>query len=150
LDLLEESLLASKGRRTTEVVQRRLQETALRDVQELRPHLENRGLEVATAAETRLQERGEREARSMREILEAQKKRIFEAQAKEEDDPQRSFDFDLLEKRQLEANKRHWAKRLTKLDEEMATEPDRIRDLYRIQARRVEPVGLAYLWPLSG
>ena len=30
------------------------------------------------------------------------------------------------------------------------TEPERIRQIYEIKARRVEPVGIVYLWPQSG
>lgn len=49
------------------------------------------------------------------------------------------------ERRQLEANRRHWDKRLAAIDRELETEPARIEDLSRIQATRMEPVGLAYL-----
>ncbi len=31
-----------------------------------------------------------------------------------------------------------------------ATEPERIRALYEVKAQRIEPVGLVYLWPVSG
>ena len=51
---------------------------------------------------------------------------------------------------QLDDNKRYWAKRLEELREELKTEPARIEDLYTIKARRVEPVGLVYLWPVTG
>ena len=62
------------------------------------------------------------------------------------------FDFgdDEGELRQLESNKRYWAKRLDMLDEELKTEPKRIKDLYEIKATRLEPVGLIYLWPVTG
>ena len=51
---------------------------------------------------------------------------------------------------QLDANKRYWAKRLDELKEELKTEPDRIASLYEVQATRIEPVGLVYLWPENG
>ena len=51
---------------------------------------------------------------------------------------------------QLDANRRYWAKRLEELREELKTEPDRIEDLYTVKARRVEPVGLVYLLPITG
>ena len=54
------------------------------------------------------------------------------------------------ERRQLEANKRHWVKRLASIDEELKTEPDRIREVYEVKATRIEPVGLVYLWPVTG
>ena len=54
------------------------------------------------------------------------------------------------ERRQLEANKRYWARRLAMLDEELRTEPDRIRAVYEVKATRMEPVGVVYLWPITG
>jgi len=51
---------------------------------------------------------------------------------------------------QLDANKRYWAKRREEIREELKTEPDRIEELYTVKARRVEPVGLVYLWPVTG
>jgi len=54
------------------------------------------------------------------------------------------------EQRQLESNQRYWGKRLTALGNELRTEPDRIRNLYEVHAQRIEPVGLVYLWPVTG
>ena len=54
------------------------------------------------------------------------------------------------EKRQLDANKRHWKTRLEALQHELDSEPERIREVYRVKATRVEPIGLVYLWPVSG
>ena len=54
------------------------------------------------------------------------------------------------EKKQFEADKRHWVRRLGQIDVEMQSEPDRIEAQYRVKARRVEPVGIVYLWPASG
>ena len=85
----------------------------------------------------------------MQEILEGQRKRV-EATAARHRDQQLALDFDPEERRQLEANKRHWERRLAALGQELATEPERIRELYRIRTFRVEPVGLVYLWPVSG
>ncbi len=65
-------------------------------------------------------------------------------------DPQMRLDFNDEEQRQLESNKRHWDKRLHAIDRELASEPERIRALYEVKAQRIEPVGLVYLWPVSG
>jgi hypothetical protein len=51
------------------------------------------------------------------------------------------------ERRQLEANMRAWERRLDQFEGDLETEPERIELFYAIQARRVEPVGLVYLWP---
>ena len=31
----------------------------------------------------------------------------------------------------------------------MQREPERVRSAYEVKARRVEPVGVVYLWPVS-
>ncbi len=158
LQLLEEALLLKSGQAITETVQRQLQACAPRDVQELLPHLQRRGEEYAADALKMLRERAEAEAKAMREILQTQKKHIAETAAAYEkgDSRQLKLRFHLDEpghedeRRQLEANKRHWVKRLASIDEELKTEPDRIRDVYDVKATRIEPVGLVYLWPVSG
>ena len=33
---------------------------------------------------------------------------------------------------------------------ELKTEPERIRDIYQVKSQRIEPVGLVYLWPVTG
>ena len=90
----------------------------------------------------------------MREVLEGQRRRIEATKKQYDDDRQVSFDFlaEYLpeEKKQLEANRRHWEKRLVAIDSELAREPERIRELYTVKASRLEPVGLVYLWPTSG
>jgi len=133
---------------------RQLQSSAPRDVRELLPFLESRGQEYIGDAEQKLAERGAVEARAMREILETQKKHIQTTYARHEnmDDRQLRLNYgdDLEELRQLELNKRYWAKRLETIDNELNTEPERIRDLYQVKARRIEPVGLVYLWPVTG
>jgi SNF2 family DNA or RNA helicase len=147
LHLLEQALL-KPGQPANEVVLRQLQAAGPRDVAELLPHLELRGREVAEGATLRLRERGEREGQAMRAILEQQQKRI--RSTVEENRERTPGLFDQEEMRQLEADRRHWARRLTQLEQELRTEPDRIRGVYVIKASRIEPVGLVYLWPLTG
>lgn len=151
--LLEEALIDAVGRSVSEVTLMQLQAVAPRDVQELLPHLTTRGEEYARDAEKKLHDRAEAEAKAMREILETQKKHIESTAAKHDriDPQQLLFDFhDEDERRQLEANRRYWGKRLTMLEQELRTEPERIRELYQVKAKRIEPVGLVYLWPVTG
>jgi len=153
LALLEEALIDATGRPVSEVTLKQLQAVAPRDVQELLPHLTTRGEEYARDAEKKLHDRAEAEAKAMREILETQQKHIADTIAKHDkvDPRQREFDFrDEDERRQLDANRRYWDKRLAMLDQELRTEPERIRELYRVKAKRIEPVGLVYLWPVTG
>ena len=86
----------------------------------------------------------------MRTILEDQKKRIGGDRGEVPRPRSCWLGFDDDEQRQLESNKRHWDKRLHAIDRELATEPERIRAIYEVKAQRIEPVGLVYLWPVTG
>ena len=89
----------------------------------------------------------------MRSILETQRKHIFESVKKYEKINPSQLRFDFVDRedelQQLESNKRYWSRRLDVLEEELKTEPDRVRELYTVQAQRIEPVGLVYLWPVT-
>jgi len=154
LALLDDSLLKGHGVKLTPEVISQLQQSAARDIQELLPHLETCGAEYAAEAVSKLATRGAAEGKAMREILERQQKYITETikRISKLDPNQMLLDFgdDDDELLQLDANKRHWAKRLEELREELRTEPERIEELYTIKARRVKPVGLVYLWPVTG
>ena len=60
---------------------------------------------------------------------------------------QLTLGFDDDDKRQLESNMRAWRTRLEQFELDLELEPRRIRDFYEVRARRVEPIGLVYLWP---
>lgn len=147
LQLLEQSLL-KPGQPANDVVLGQLQAVAPQDVAELLPHLDLRGRELADGATRKLAERGEREAQAMRTILQEQQKRIAATVEKNRDRAPGLFDQE--EVRQLDADRRHWDRRLLDLEQELRTEPDRIRGVYVVKAQRVEPVGLIYLWPVTG
>lgn len=154
MGLLDESLLKAKGFKLTDTIMSQLQQSAPQDIRELLAHLETRGQEYAEEAEKKLAARGEAEAKAMREILETQQKHIAaEVKRVEKLNPnQRLLDFgdDQDELLQLDANKKFWSRRLEQIREELKTEPKRIQELYSVMARRVEPVGLVYLWPVTG
>ena len=149
LALLDESL-GGGGSAPNEVVQRRLLDAAPRDIDELKRHLEPRAEESARAAAEALRERGERESKLLHETLERQRGRVIEEiERHQREFRQIAMDFgdDRDGRRQLEANMRHWQRRLTQFDADLEREPKRIRRFYDIQRTRVEPVGLVYLWP---
>jgi hypothetical protein len=148
IEILEDALAQGRGA-VGPTILKRLQASAPKDVADLLPHLEERGAALADDAGRRLAERGEREAAAMRSILEEQKRRVA-ATAEKYHDPQQYLDFKDDEMRQLEANKRHWQKRLAAINRELHAEPERVRAVYGVNARRIEPVGLVYLWPVSG
>ena len=92
-----------------------------------------------------------REAKELHETLLKQSKRVkAELERHEAEAHQLDLGLDAADKRQLDANKRAWRHRLDQFARDLKTEPQRIRDFYRVRARRVEPVGLVYLWPETG
>lgn len=148
LRLLDASLIAPESAGVSADVRKKLASTAAADAQDLIPHLKERAQETAARAQRLLTERGDREAREMAQILDAQRTRI-DAQRRIQDPTQLRLFAD-EERRQLEADRRHWEKRLGEIAAERAREPERIRASYEVKATRVEPVGLVYLWPVSG
>ena len=148
LDLLEQSLTGRLDCTPHDVIRARLLATAPRDVEELLPQLEPRAEELAALATRRLRERGEREARDLDETLRRQRERIVEELDRHEGRfAQIALEFDEEERRQLQSNMRYWRKRLDQFDRDLEQEPRRIRAFYEVQAQRVEPVGVVYLWP---
>jgi hypothetical protein len=86
----------------------------------------------------------------MRAILEAQRLRIQKTAVEKEKDLAQPGLFDQDERKQIESDKRHWQKRLDELARELDSEPARIRRSYDVRTTRFEPVGLIYLWPITG
>jgi len=85
----------------------------------------------------------------MREILVRQRDRIREAVSKHASGTMLGLEG-TDEIRQLKADQVHWAKRLTTIEQELLHEPRRVEQHYDVKVWRVEPVGLAYLWPVTG
>jgi hypothetical protein len=183
LDLLERSLGDRTRAMPNEAIQRKLLDTAARDIEELLPQLEPRAAELAALAIEKLKTRGAREEKDLRETLERQRARVLEELVKydkgeldsavrlekeerslkqvplfEEDRQHQTEAKRRLEqakreiedaKRQLEIDVRSWRNRLQQFDRDLQHEPQRIRSFYEVRAKRVEPVGLVYLWPES-
>jgi hypothetical protein len=146
LELLERAF--SDGHRIpADVIQRKLLDTAAQDIEDLLPQLKPRAEELAALAVDKLKKRGEREEKDLREILERQRKRVGEELAKHENNKQLPLDFGEEEKRQFESNKRSWRTRLEQFDLDLEQEPQRVRNFYEVRVKRIEPVGLVYLWP---
>jgi len=146
LELLETALHPRAGGKIPETVRARLQASIPHDIAELLPHLNSRGNDAQRDAESKLVERGRLEADSLRRVLEDQKRRV----EKEFSQSQLTFGFTDDEKRQVESNRRHWQRWLKNVDGDLQTEPDRVRGFYKITSFRLEPIGLAYLWPITG
>jgi hypothetical protein len=150
LALLDKALSAEATKELSAQVRQRLAFGAQRDLDELRPHLKTQAEQLIGEATQKLRARGEAEAVDMREILQQQRARIQKTQAKKEKDADQLPLFAESERRQIEADTRYWHKRLQELASELDTEPARIRRSYEVKATRFEPVGLVYLWPVTG
>ena len=144
-------LALQTARAPGERIHDRLLETAAQDVEDLMPQLEERAEVVGQSATERLRERGEREERQLRETLEGQRERVeAELRRHEGGGIQLVIEFSEEEKRQRQADVASWRTRLAQFDRDLETEPDRIRAFYEVRAKRVEPIGLVYLWPDTG
>jgi hypothetical protein len=122
------------------------------DVQQLEGALQKRAEMIAERAHKKLAERGEKEAAEMLAILDDQQKRIEKMLDDNQQDPKKqlAFAFNHEEKKQYEADRRYWPKRLERIKRERIDEPQRIRASYVVKATRIEPVGIIYLIPKSG
>lgn len=148
LDLLDQSLARTGAREPSETIRAKLLATAARDIEELLPQLEHRAERAAVDAERRLADRGRIEESKLAETLKAQKERVLAALEKQTGaGKQLSLGFSAEEQRQVEANIRAWHRRIDAFDRDIETEPGRVRELYKVATRRVEPLGLVYLWP---
>lgn len=147
LNQLEEALRTSRPAPETAIA--RIQALIARDIADLLPTLERIAAEQLAGASRDLARRGEEEAQSLKTLLEQQRARIVKAAA-DFDSDQLALDLIPEERREREADHRHWAGRLTRLERELREEPQRLRDSYEVRAHRMEPVGLVYLWPASG
>jgi ERCC4-related helicase len=121
--------------------------------------------------QSKLKERAEAEANSLKKLLEDQLHRIkIELGLAEEKLPvviansrQMSFDgvesteqLDLAvqyeqltqrEKAQVEAERKELLEKIERLKQEINEEPDKVRKLYEHHTPRIEKLGLVYLWP---
>jgi hypothetical protein len=150
LSLLEDALRPNAAAGITEPVSQKLLTAMPRDIEELLVHLEARGEEHRADAVALLDKRGQVESEALRKILVDQKTRIEAAYASA-DDPQKTFggDFNADEQRQRELDRRAWKRFLERVDDDIAREPERIIDFYRVASHRLEPIGIAYLWPVT-
>lgn len=148
LNQLEEALRDARAAPAMAVA--RIQALVERDIADLVPTLEKIADERLAKVKVDLAKRGETEAKSLAELLEQQRKRI--AKANSEFDPNQLLLPGIAddERREREADRRHWQGRLVRLEKEIREEPARIRASYVVTAHRLEPVGLVYLWPATG
>lgn len=132
------------GKAASEAVSSEVLKRRQSDIATLRTEFEHRSVPLIQVVTEQLRELGKKEEASMRRLLIDQRTRL-QKQASEPE--QREFNFE--EQRQVEADRRHWQKKLDRLTQEIDLEPEKIRKGYDVIASRLEPVGLIYLWPES-
>ena len=152
LELLEKALRpnADLSGTVSQVVRERLLGSLAQDIEELLPYLEARGQVARADAEERLRKRGRIESDGLTDILEDQRRRVADAL----DQPiQFTLDLDHAPKEEIhqaKSNRRYWERWLENVDQELCVEPRRIVAFYTPTSYRIEPVGVAYLWPVTG
>jgi hypothetical protein len=120
------------------------------DAADLVAELDRRADTAKTTAQAALATRGREEAASLRTLLQAQRNRILAAD-RQDDDPQLSLRLETDgERKQFRLDRAHRSRRLQTLDQEIEMEPMRVEQGYQIVASRLDPVGLVYLWPVTG
>jgi Helicase conserved C-terminal domain/SNF2-related domain len=147
LNQLEAAL--RQAQQAPKAIVQRIQRSIPSDIADLVPNVEAIAAERLCVIQSELFERGEEEANSLRLLLEQQRERITRAAT---DPNPHQLRLDLApeqERREREADRKHWSERLERLEQELRKEPARLRESYRVRAHRLEPVGLIYLWPAS-
>lgn len=131
----------------SDTVAQRLLGSASAAFQSLWSHLQEEADSLAHSAQDRLAARGRKEAADLRQILEEQRHAL-----EKESRRQLAFHFEPSEKAQLRQwnnDRQHMVDRLASIDREIDHEPPQLEALYHVAVRRLEPVGLVFLWPTS-
>lgn len=146
---LFESILADAPelKAIPEAARRRCLEAAPALFGELWDPLREEAEHRAHQAERKLRARGRSEADALRGILEQQRAAI-RAEMRRYAQQVLSFDAHEREQReQHEHDRAHMQQRLSQIDAELDREPAELEALYGVALTRIEPVGLAILWP---
>ena len=149
VELLDESFSSESETKIGDPIIEKLLSTIETDIQDLLPHLYSRGEESKKDAEKKLSDRGKIESDAMLSTLLDQKKRVSTEYGKEVS-AQLTIGFNEEEKKQLESNRRYWQHWLENVENDIANEPERIKNFYMTTSYRIEPLGIAYLWPITG
>ena len=149
LSLLDTALTPNdaQARMPPSRVQELLLESVAADIQDLLPHLETAAQDAAAVAERLLADRGNDERVKLERTLREQRKRVEATLRKEAGSERQMGLFGNEGAREIRARLKTWKRRIQEFDTEIETAPGRVEELYRVSTRRVEPVGIVYLWP---
>lgn len=148
IDRLEELFASSPTvAKIPEKVREQLRKQAAQHFVELWPHVEQEADARAHEAESKLQRRGRSESQALAKIIRDQIRLADQTL-----DKQLTFEFTEAEREQREQrdrDRKYIAGRRETLAVEAMEEPKAIIASYEVLRRRVEPVGLVYLWPTT-
>ena len=119
------------------------------DFAALWPEIQVEADAVAHEAGAKLDARARAESAALTRLLEEQRAAIGAELARRRQLGFEWSDAERDQRDQYEADEAHMAQRLAAIDRELDTEPAQIRSLYQVALRRLEPVGLVYLWPAT-
>ena len=102
---------------------------------------------LAHDAERKLLQRGAEESGALTTIITNQRRAIFSEIERRGGDTQLVMQFDKREAEQFRKEREHMDDRLISIEREIEREPKQIEALYKVTLRRLEPVGLVFLWP---
>jgi hypothetical protein len=147
MQLLRENLAPDRQTPAADEILSRLSESISRDIEDLLAHLQPRAEECMKEAVEKLTSRGVTEAKELVRLLEDQRKRVQAELFATEGASQMELGLNDEEQKQRAADIRYWQTWLANVEGDLASEPDRIRELYTVKSHRIEPIGLVYLWP---
>ncbi|MBN1654424.1 MAG: DISARM system SNF2-like helicase DrmD [Deltaproteobacteria bacterium] len=131
----------------SDMVRSRLRESAAEDFRVLWEHVREEADSLAHEAVQKLKSRGAAEAEALRGILLSQQELIQDKLS----GTQLELSFDQSKEReqlrQYQDERKWMEQRLKHIENELESEPAEIEALYKVSVRRLEPVGLVYLWP---
>lgn len=129
-------------------VQERFSRTAASDYATLWAAIEEEAEAVAYQAQLDLTTRADEESRALKTILENQRVAISK-QINQVALPFAQTSSEQEQLRQFQADAAHMESRYRALEREIATEPQQLKELYQVALKRLEPVGIVYLWPTT-
>ncbi len=148
LGMLEDALRPGSRLAIDAPDRKRLEASIGQDIADLLPHLHTRGDEARVDAETKLTDRGQREARMVQKLLEDQRGRV-QKELSLRTERQLELEYDNADdRRQAKRDREHWERWLRDVAKDLVEEPARVASFYAVRTPRIEPVGIAYLWPL--
>jgi hypothetical protein len=143
---LTERTLATAGAATNERISAEVLRYASAIYASLWPHLEDEADTRAADVKTNLTRRARKESEELTALLTRQREAV--ALARKNLSQTKLFELeDKEQKRQVELDLEHLARRAAQFGRELEEEPRKVEALYAVEMVRLSPVGLVVAWP---